>query len=64
MFMTHVNNKAYMASYTVHVCTYTQFITENNKPPVANIGKPGKELAMADTARNAIGLMALPDTPP
>ena len=28
------------------------------------MGKPGKELAMADTARSVIGLMALPDTPP
>ena len=33
-------------------------------PPVAKIGNPGRALPMADTARRAIGLMALPDTPP
>ena len=33
-------------------------------PPVASIGNPGRALATAETARKAIGLMALPDTPP
>lgn len=33
-------------------------------PPVARTGKPGSALAMADTARRAIGRMAFPETPP
>jgi hypothetical protein len=28
------------------------------------MGKPGSSLAIAETARNAIGLIALPETPP
>lgn len=30
-------------------------------PPVAKMGKPGSALAMADTARRAMGRMALPE---
>lgn len=30
-------------------------------PPVAKMGKPGSALAMADTARSAMGRMALPE---
>mmetsp|Transcript_27773 Transcript_27773/g.41074 ORF Transcript_27773/g.41074 Transcript_27773/m.41074 type:complete len:266 (+) Transcript_27773:711-1508(+) len=35
-----------------------------SQPPVARIGKPGNARAMAETSRRAIGLMALPLTPP
>lgn len=33
-------------------------------PPMPRIGKPGIALAMDETARNACGRVALPDTPP
>lgn len=33
-------------------------------PPAAISEKPGRALPIADTARNAIGRMALPETPP
>lgn len=33
-------------------------------PPVARIGKPGRALAIAETALSAMGLMTLPERPP
>lgn len=33
-------------------------------PPIPMIAKPGKALAIDDTARRPTGLVALPDTPP
>ena len=33
-------------------------------PPIPMIANPGSSLAIAETARNPTGLIALPDTPP
>jgi hypothetical protein len=33
-------------------------------PPIPMIARPGRSLAIAETARNPTGLIALPDTPP
>lgn len=35
-------------------------LSAESMPPVAKIGKPGRALAIAETARRAIGLMAFP----
>ena len=45
-------------------CKYCIPTSALSIPPVARTGKPGRARAMADTARSAIGRIALPETPP
>ena len=45
-------------------CRYCSPTSAESIPPVARMGNPGKALAMADTARRAMGRIAFPETPP